>query len=397
MDRLLHEFREILHQKPATLAGLHTPAAEPFQVVKFSRMTGLQEKPMISGLVRGDRMPDFQRPNPAGKTVMLYDLQAGQPMALLVFESPEPPETRAALETLARDSAWNSITRVAVVRATPAQCGTLVDTAGQAVTLLADDGAVAMHLLGPQPAGTRVITGFALDPNMRIIERSELSAGGNPVNFLQTLVTAYKCDMPRAPQLIRQQAPALIIPRVMDADTCRTLIGFFEEQGGKPSGTASIEGDRAYWHLDPKVKMRSDVYLQTEPWLSRIKEILMRRVLPEIQRCFQFQVTQHEVFKLACYNADTGGYFRPHRDNESRDTEHRRFAMTLNLNTGDYQGGQLRFPEYGPDLYQPERGDAIVFSSSLLHEVVPVTAGKRYVLIGFFFGDQQSVRPIHYA
>lgn len=352
---------------------------------------------MISGLVRGDRMPDFQRPNPVGKTVMLYDLQAGQPMAVLVFESPDFSDARVALERLARDSAWDAITRVAVVRATPAQCGTLTTAAGEAVTVLADDGALSQHLLGSQPAGTRVITGFALDPNMRIIERSEFSAGGNLADFLQTLANAYKYETPRIPQLIRQQAPALIIPRVMDPDTCGKLIGYFEEQGGKPSGTASIQGDRAYWHLDPKVKMRSDVYLQTEPWLGRIKEILVRRVLPEIQRCFQFQVTQHEVFKLACYSADTGGYFRPHRDNESRDTEHRRFAMTLNLNTGDYQGGQLRFPEYGPDLYQPDRGDAIVFSSSLLHEVVPVTAGKRYVLIGFFFGDQQSVRPIQYA
>ena len=352
---------------------------------------------MNSGLVRGDRIPDFQRPNPKGETVMLYDLQVGQPMALLVLENAQSLEMRAVLEVLMRDSAWSSITRVAMVRATPAQCAVLADAAAQGVTLLADDGAVAVHLLGPQPNAARLISGFALDPNMRVIERFELFSGGNLAEFLQRLAAAYQQDMSRTPQLIQQQAPALTIPRVMDADTCRELMAFFEEQGGKPSGTASIQGDQAYWHLDPKVKMRSDVYVQTDPWLGRIKEILVRRVLPEIQRCFQFQVTQHEVFKLARYNAATGGYFRPHRDNESRDTEHRRFAMTLNLNTGEYEGGQLRFPEYGPDLYQPGCGDAIVFSSSLLHEVVPVTAGKRYVLIGFFFGDEQKIQNIKYT
>ena len=396
MDRLLHEFREILHQKPATLAGLHMPAAEPFQVVKFSRRAGLQEKPMISGLVRGDRMPDFQRPNSAGKTVMLYDLQAGQPMALLVFESPEPPETRAALETLARDSAWNSITRVAVVRATPAQCGTLVDAAGQAVTLLADDGALSQHLLGAEPSNIHLTTGFALDPNLRVIERIEYSSGSNLTDFLQRLNAACKQPVSRASEVVSQQAPVLFVPRVMDLNMCAELETFFEQQGGQPSGTAYIDGDKAYWRPDPAVKMRRDVYIKEGPWLERIQEVVTRRVLPEIQRCFHYRVTRHEVFKLVCYDAQTGGYFRPHRDNESRDTQHRRFAMTLNLNTGDYQGGQLRFPEFGPDLYQPACGDALMFSSSLLHEVVPVTAGKRYVLLGFFFGDDQVMQPFEY-
>ena len=351
---------------------------------------------MISGLVRGDRMPDFQRPNPAGETVMLYDLQVGQPMALLVFESPELPETRAALEKLAQDSVWNSITRVAVVRATPGQCGSLVDTAGQAVTLLADDGAIATHLLGTEPASARLITGFALDPNLRVIERLEHPVGGNLTEFLQRLDAACKPHGSQASEIVGQQAPALFVPRVMDLDMCAELVAFFEQQGGEPSGTAYIEGNKAYWRPDPSVKMRRDVYIKEGPWLGRIQEVIARRVLPEIQRCFHYRVTRHEVFKLVCYDAQTGGYFRPHRDNESRDTQHRRFAMTLNLNTGDYQGGQLRFPEFGPGLYQPTRGDALVFSSSLLHEVVPVTAGKRYVLLGFFFGDDQVMQAVEY-
>src|SRR5215218_7840664 len=45
------------------------------------------------------------------------------------------------------------------------------------------------------------------------------------------------------------------------------------------------------------------------------------------------------------------------RDNLSPATAHRRFALTLNLNDG-YQGGQLRFPEYGPELYRPAPGAA---------------------------------------
>jgi hypothetical protein len=79
------------------------------------------------------------------------------------------------------------------------------------------------------------------------------------------------------------------------------------------------------------------------------------------------------------------------RDNLSPATAHRRFALTLNLNDG-YQGGQLRFPEYGPELYRPAPGAALLFSCSHLHEVLEVTAGRRFVLLSFLFGDE-APRP----
>ena len=50
-----------------------------------------------------------------------------------------------------------------------------------------------------------------------------------------------------------------------------------------------------------------------------------------------------------------------------------------------YEGGDLRFPEWGTDLWRPAPGDAIVFSCGLLHEVTPVTAGTRHALITFLF------------
>ncbi len=353
---------------------------------------------MPSGLTRGDRLPDFSRLNHAGESCMLYDLQIGQPLVLFVFDNPDAADTRAALATLGgNNSNWEPITRVALVRGTPAQCSGLVNGTLSGLTVLSDDGAVAAHLLGGEPTGQRLITAFALDPNLRVIERTEHLTNGNLAEFLERVTAVYAHEAPRTPQVVHQQAPVLFIPRVVDTGFCKELIAYFEQVGGQPSGVAVIEGDKALWRTDPSVKMRRDVYIKEGAWLERIKQVLGRRVLPEIKRCFNYQITQHEVFKLVCYDAETGGYFHPHRDNESRDTQHRRFAMTLNLNTGDYTGGQLCFPEFGIDLYAPERGDAVVFSSSLLHEVMPVTAGKRYVLLGFFFGDAESIAPVEYV
>jgi predicted 2-oxoglutarate/Fe(II)-dependent dioxygenase YbiX len=68
-------------------------------------------------------------------------------------------------------------------------------------------------------------------------------------------------------------------------------------------------------------------------------------------------------------------------------TAHRRFAMTLNLNTEDHEGGELRFPEYGQASYRPATGEAAIFSCNLLHEATDVTKGSRYVLLSFMYDE----------
>ncbi len=68
------------------------------------------------------------------------------------------------------------------------------------------------------------------------------------------------------------------------------------------------------------------------------------------------------------------------------------FALTLNLND-DYTGGELRFPEYGSQLYRPDPGAALIFSCSHLHEVRDVTAGRRFVLLSFLSGEPSAVAP----
>jgi predicted 2-oxoglutarate/Fe(II)-dependent dioxygenase YbiX len=93
---------------------------------------------------------------------------------------------------------------------------------------------------------------------------------------------------------------------------------------------------------------------------------------------------------VACYEAHNQGFFNRHRDNTTKGTAHRRFAMTLNLNTGEYDGGCLWFPEYGSQLYRPDIGEAVIFSCSLLHEATPVTNGRRFALLSFFYNDEDA-------
>lgn len=76
-----------------------------------------------------------------------------------------------------------------------------------------------------------------------------------------------------------------------------------------------------------------------------------------------------------------------HRDNTEPNVAHRRFACSINLNAEDFEGGELAFPEFGDQRFSPRTGEAIVFSSSILHEPLHVTSGRRLVLLAFLFGD----------
>ena len=61
--------------------------------------------------------------------------------------------------------------------------------------------------------------------------------------------------------------------------------------------------------------------------------------------------------------------------------------MTINLNAEDFSGGGLRFPEFGPTEYRAPTGGAVVFSCSLLHQAMPVTAGRRYAFLPFLYDE----------
>ena len=57
--------------------------------------------------------------------------------------------------------------------------------------------------------------------------------------------------------------------------------------------------------------------------------------------------------------------------------------MSLNLNDG-FEGGGVRFPEYSMKTYTAPLGGGLVFSCKLLHEVLPITKGKRFAVFLFF-------------
>lgn len=148
-------------------------------------------------------------------------------------------------------------------------------------------------------------------------------------------------------------------------------------------------------------KRRNDFEFEKRAELAPLREAiqarLRRRLLPEIKRAFQFEVTRMERYIVARYDGGEGGFFRPHKDNTTPGTAHRRFACTINLNAEDYTGGDLRFPEFGQRTYRAPSGGAVVFSCSLLHEATPVASGSRYAFLPFFYDEQAALQRQHNA
>lgn len=70
-------------------------------------------------------------------------------------------------------------------------------------------------------------------------------------------------------------------------------------------------------------------------------------------------------------------------------TAHRRFAMSLDLNSGTCAGDTLRFPEFVTDSHKPAAGGCAIFCCDLLH-ALPVTAGQCDALFIDAEGAQQE-------
>ena len=236
-----------------------------------------------------------------------------------------------------------------------------------------------------QPCCTLVV-----DPNQRILER--IASAGRGKLAVSAHAICEKWARAQDPALVTMQAPVLMVPNVLGVEHCSRLIRCWETGDRYQGGVASAEYGRNV--PTKRVKIRDDVALpDLGPEAQELFAVFRRRLFPEIQKAHNFRVTRAETLRLGCYESTERGHFVPHRDDTTPYTAHRRFAMSLNLNTGDYEGGFLRFPEYGPQLYQPDVGAAVIFSCSLLHEATKVTSGRRFVLLGFFYGEaEQALR-----
>jgi predicted 2-oxoglutarate/Fe(II)-dependent dioxygenase YbiX/peroxiredoxin len=221
---------------------------------------------------------------------------------------------------------------------------------------------------------------FLLDPMLRVLAAEPIEATGCVLDQLEAALQ----DEGEAEAAF---APVLMIPRVFEPDFCQRLIAYYRQKGGEPSGFAMEVEGRTVQRLHPGLKRRRDAWITDEALRAEVRGRLVQRLFPMIERAWGWRPTEIERDIVTCYDSADQGFFSAHRDDATAGTAHRRFAVTVNLNAHEYDGGALRFPEFGPRLYKPPTGGAVVFGCSLLHEATPVTSGVRYALTPFLYDE----------
>lgn len=341
---------------------------------------------MTAGFTAGDPVPWFTLPATTGRNFNFSSL-AGRYVALLFLGASRVPACQAVLDRVAQRRDLFSDHHCCFF-------GVSTDPADRDQRLLSQTlpGIYCFWDVGGHISrryGALVGEGTAiqlrphwliLDPQLRVLTSFMIKDTDAALSFIGGLPPV-ECHAGT-----QVTAPILILPRIFERDFCRRLIDAYEAGTPQDSGFMRDVDGKTVGMIDHKFKRRRDVEIDGE-LREAAKHRIEQRLLPELVKAFQFNATRMERYLVACYRGVDQGFFGAHRDNTTRGTAHRRFAVTINLNAEEFEGGELRLPEFGPQTYRAPTGGAVVFSCSLLHEAMPVTKGNRYAFLPFLYDE----------
>lgn len=330
----------------------------------------------------------------------LEDDVVGDPVVLVFDRNPangDPTESAALLRNCAHlhSQLGGVVTSIFVIsRRSISANRALAETLDISFRLLADEDGKVFDLYGIDMANARANAAAdpaiaVLDPNGRVVEICEEMPAAEQMECALAALQRLQDNRPRGS--LGAHPPVLVLPNAMAPDVCAQLIDTWNnpvplwDGDGKNSMGLNIEkGD---------VKVRNEAYGNCIQYVVRDKALsaeldnkMLRRVVPEIEKAFGYTPSKREEYRIARYDVAEGGSLPAHRDNPTKETRHRRFTVSINLNNEDFEGGELAFREFSDHLYDIDTGTAVVWSCSVLHEVMPITFGRRFILGTHLFG-----------
>jgi predicted 2-oxoglutarate/Fe(II)-dependent dioxygenase YbiX len=334
----------------------------------------------------GDRLPDFSLPGLDGKLRKFIWSFTGGPIALIAIEDLKNVDAEPFRALLAASQAASVVPVVVCGNPVAAAGAPWAKLAGSEAPLLLCDserkflpallsqGSIAF---GQSAMRSRVIV---LDANQRVAATYDTRALVAASEGIGALADSVRSNGGAGQVIASPMAPVLVLPRVFEPDFCTQVIRLWEKGDHQDTGVSSRYGNIGVAELK-----RTEDYTVSEPMMQKaISDRLAFRIGPELTKVFafdrQFTFDGHVVLS---YSADGQHFFGAHRDNGAPTTADRAFAVSLNLND-DFDGGELVFPEYAGVKVSPPAGAAAVFSCSVLHQALPVTRGRRFVLTTFF-------------
>ena len=354
-------------------------------------------KQPVRGLEVGDLLPALQCADSYNSVTSLADdAIAGRPLLLTLIHAPSDPQSDQIVASIAnwlpRLSALDCAVYL-VLPMTPQNARAWAASAGVTIPCLADGDGKLAAALSPKEGAAAPAVSLLFRPNhhvQAILTDSNDDHGDTACAFIETL------GAERRHRQGEMHAPVLMVPDVFSVKDCQRLMTVYAMQGNEfvEPGHGSQNRTQDYKMKIPDYGRndRVDHWVISKDTTAFVAGRLGARVIPEIKKAFHYQITKYERFRIGRYQAlDSAegivGASNGHRDNTEPQVAYRRFACSVNLNSESFEGGGLTFPEFGGQEYSPRTGEALVFSSSLLHHVQPVTKGTRFVLLSFLFGD----------
>jgi predicted 2-oxoglutarate/Fe(II)-dependent dioxygenase YbiX len=319
-------------------------------------------------LEAGDRFPDFVLADQTGAPWGLYQHSQGRATAVFLDSDDALRMVLRELAEAYRSAGLNCVVIDGSAHGAAPAPRILADPTGRFRQGLRE---MSGHSAAARPVA------FLLDRNQRVLALSDQG------DLARWALARWSEESPVPAAEISHVAPVLTVPNVLSPADCRALIVRWHQMGHQAGTVKSMVGGQLVERLYEDLKKRRDHHLSDPAVRKPLMGLIARRLGPEVNKAFCFGSFRFDRVLIACYDAERGDYFRRHRDNTTPATAGRRFALTLNLNSDEYDGGELTFPEYGDYRYKPPAGAAVVFSCSLLHEALPVTRGTRFALLSF--------------
>jgi len=349
-----------------------------------------------ASLFVGDPAPWFRQRCTTHRGDYTFDMTGGRYIMLYLFASAGDPQTHAALSVIRQhrhlfDDRQASFFGVSADPADESQARLQAELPGIRYFFDRDGlvgrlyGSRPVEQAGLEPDGKGRNLWYLLDPLLRVrgVFADDPGAAVRMVELLERLPSL---DVP-TPEL---PVPVLMLPDVFEPEFCGRLIDYYETSESQPSGVFTQEaGGPSRVVTDTGFKRRRDCQVRHRGLVEQIQARIVRRVVPEIRKAYQFEATELERLILASYDSSDRGCFGAHRDNTVKATEHRRFAVSINLNEG-FEGGELVFPEFSRRGFKPGAGGAIIFACSLMHLVTPVTIGRRLACLPFVYDAEAA-------
>ena len=340
----------------------------------------------------GDRVPDFALPGLDGKLRKFIWSFTGEPVALLAVDDLKNLDAGQFTGLLARckEASVAAVVLAGNPVAAAAPLWAKLSAATDGPLLLCDaEGRFLPALLGQAgiafgQSGAVRMRVVVLDPNQRIAATFDSRALLAAAEAIGGLADSVRSNGGAGQVITSPMAPVLVLPRVFEADFCNQVIGLWKKGDHQDTGVSSRYGNVGVAELK-----RTEDYMVVEPMMQKaISDRLAYRIGPELVKVFAFdREFTFDAHVVLSYSLEGQHFFGAHRDNGAPTTADRAFAVSLNLND-DFEGGELVFPEYAGVKVSPPIGAAAVFSCSVLHQALPVTRGRRFVLTTFFRAKQ---------